>query len=112
MLWECTQVYEGVPAEVITDDWLWETRLEGMVGYLTDDEREKLQEALHLAYTTHRDQRRKSGEPFITHPVEVTRILAEYRMDWESLAAGLLHDTVEDQPNQITFYEIEVRLPC
>ncbi len=57
-------------------------------------------------------QFRKSGEPFITHPVEVTRILAELKMDYESLIAGLLHDTVEDTEN-VKFEEIEVgsRLP-
>ena len=53
-------------------------------------------------------QLRKSGEPFITHPVEVTRILAELKMDYESLIAGLLHDTVEDTEN-VKFEEIEVR---
>ena len=53
-------------------------------------------------------QARKSGEPFITHPVEVTRILAELKMDHESLVAGLLHDTVEDTEN-VKFEEIEVR---
>ena len=52
-------------------------------------------------------QFRKSGEPFITHPVEVTRILAELKMDPESLIAGLLHDTVEDTEN-VKFEEIEV----
>jgi len=58
-------------------------------------------------------QLRKSGEAFITHPVEVTRILAELKMDHESLIAGLLHDTVEDTEN-VKFEEIEVRLqsPC
>ncbi len=47
-----------------------------------------MREALSLAYDAHAGQRRKSGEPFITHPVEVARILAELRMDVECLAAG------------------------
>ena len=55
-------------------------------------------------------QVRKSGEPYITHPVEVTRILAELKMDAESLIAGLLHDTVEDT-QAVSFDEIEVRPP-
>ena len=55
-------------------------------------------------------QLRKSGEAFITHPVEVTRILAELKMDHESLIAGLLHDTVEDTEN-VKFEEIEVCAP-
>ncbi len=68
----------------------------------------QVREALALAYDSHSGQDRKSGEPYITHPVEVTRILAELRMDYESLIAGLLHDTVEDT-NLVTFEEIGVR---
>lgn len=48
----------------------------------------QVKEALSLAYDAHSGQRRKSGEPFITHPVEVTRILAELKMDYECLVAG------------------------
>ncbi|MEE8434092.1 MAG: bifunctional (p)ppGpp synthetase/guanosine-3',5'-bis(diphosphate) 3'-pyrophosphohydrolase, partial [bacterium] len=44
----------------------------------------------------HRGQSRISGEPYISHPLEVARILAEMRQDPESVAAGILHDTVED----------------
>ena len=47
-----------------------------------------MREALSLAYDAHTTQKRKSGEPYITHPVEVTRILAELKMDHESLIAG------------------------
>ena len=50
--------------------------------------RRQVREALSLAYDAHAGQRRKSGEPFITHPVEVTRILAELKMDYECLVAG------------------------
>lgn len=83
-------------------------RLEGLLDYLEEWQRDKVQGALVLAYTYHGGQFRKSGEPFITHPVEVTRILAELKMDWESLAAGLLHDAVEDQPKKVSFDDIEV----
>jgi len=61
---------------------------------------------LNLAYDSHAGQARKSGEPYITHPVEVARILAELGMDAESVAAGLLHDTVEDT-DAVSFDEIE-----
>ena len=44
----------------------------------------------------HADQRRKSGEDFITHPVGVAKICAGMRLDTETLCAALLHDTVED----------------
>lgn len=69
----------------------------------------QVQEALSLAYDAHAGQVRKSGEKYITHPVEVARILAELQMDGESLAAGLLHDTVEDTQD-VSFEEIEVML--
>lgn len=48
----------------------------------------RVREALSLAYDAHAGQKRRSGEPYITHPVEVARILAELRMDHESLVAG------------------------
>ena len=66
-----------------------------------------MREALSLAFDCHAGQKRKSGEPFITHPVEVALILAQLRMDAVSVIAGLLHDTVEDC-DQVTFDEIEV----
>ncbi len=49
-----------------------------------------------VAERWHRDQKRKSGEPYITHPLEVAQILATLGMDTTTLAAALLHDTVED----------------
>jgi GTP pyrophosphokinase len=52
--------------------------------------------AHRLAEKAHRGQLRKSGDPYITHPVAVTEILAEYGLDATTLAASLLHDTVED----------------
>ncbi|EIE19013.1 hypothetical protein COCSUDRAFT_31311 [Coccomyxa subellipsoidea C-169] len=99
------QFYQTLPAEKVTDKFLW-GRLEPLLSYLGDEEKKKVLEALHLAYDSHNGQLRKSGEAFITHPVEVTRILAELKMDHESLIAGLLHDTVEDTEN-VKFEEIE-----
>jgi GTP pyrophosphokinase len=55
-----------------------------------------LEHAYQIAEKYHRGQRRKSGDPYITHPVAVTTILAELGMDIPTLCAGLLHDTVED----------------
>ncbi|MEX1005513.1 MAG: bifunctional (p)ppGpp synthetase/guanosine-3',5'-bis(diphosphate) 3'-pyrophosphohydrolase [Acidimicrobiia bacterium] len=55
-----------------------------------------LEQAFRVAEQAHAGQRRKSGEPYITHPVAVTSILAEYGLDEATLAAGFLHDTVED----------------
>jgi len=55
-----------------------------------------LRRAYEFAAAAHEGQMRDSGEPFITHPVEVCGILAELHLDMETLVAGLLHDTVED----------------
>ncbi len=52
--------------------------------------------AFERARQAHEGQKRNSGEPYIIHPVEVTEILADLEMDEQTLAAGLLHDVVED----------------
>jgi GTP diphosphokinase / guanosine-3',5'-bis(diphosphate) 3'-diphosphatase len=59
-------------------------------------DREKVEAAFVFACEHHADQRRKSGEDFITHPVGVAKICAGMRLDTETLCAALLHDTVED----------------
>jgi len=65
---------------------------------------ENLRFALEVSYIAHRGQKRKSGELFIIHPVNVASILADSKMDLPSLTAGLLHDTVED--TSLTFEAI------
>jgi len=52
--------------------------------------------AYEFSADVHRDQKRMSGEPYLTHPLEVAGIIAELRLDIPSIATGLLHDTVED----------------
>ncbi|KAI3682765.1 hypothetical protein L1987_82999 [Smallanthus sonchifolius] len=91
--------------EELSPEILWED-LKPAIAYLTSDELELVHDALKLAFEAHDGQKRRSGEPFIIHPVEVARILGELELDWESIAAGLLHDTVEDT-NVVTFERIE-----
>ncbi|WP_417228743.1 RelA/SpoT family protein [Thermophilibacter sp.] len=68
-------------------------------AYLDDEGCEKVDRAYRFAAEFHRDQRRRSGEPYINHPVEVALILAhDLRMDEDTICAALLHDTVEDTP--------------
>ena len=55
-----------------------------------------IEKAYKLGREAHKDQLRKSGEPYIIHPLWVGRILAELEMDKETIIAGMLHDTVED----------------
>ncbi|KAF3322760.1 putative GTP diphosphokinase RSH1 [Carex littledalei] len=86
-------------------EYLWES-LKPFISYLVPDELNLVHDALKLAFDAHSGQKRRSGEPFIIHPVEVARILGELELDWESIAAGLLHDTVEDT-DIVTFDRIE-----
>lgn len=74
---------------------LWKA-LEPKLSYLSNQELALVEEAFAFAHAAHQGQLRRSGEPYITHPVAVAGILAELGMDSETLAAGLLHDTVED----------------
>jgi len=76
-------------------------------SYLAPADAAKLAEAYEFAEEMHRGMVRRSGEPFIIHPVAVTEILAEMRLDGAALMAGLLHDTVEDTP--ATFEQVEAK---
>ena len=64
--------------------------------YLDDRQIKRVQRAYHFAEQCHEGQTRQSGDPYITHPVAVANILADMRMDHESLMAALLHDVIED----------------
>jgi GTP pyrophosphokinase len=83
----------------------FERLLEQAATYLPADEQDVLQRAYDFTRTAHQGQIRKSGEAYINHPVQVALILAELRMDLDTVVAALLHDTVEDTP--ITLDEIE-----
>ena len=61
-----------------------------------------IERAYDVAAYWHRDQKRKSGDPYITHPLAVATILAELGMNTETICAALLHDTVEDTPYTLT----------
>ncbi|MGF1910298.1 bifunctional GTP diphosphokinase/guanosine-3',5'-bis pyrophosphate 3'-pyrophosphohydrolase [Vibrio kasasachensis] len=64
--------------------------------YLTEPQIEALRQSYVVAKNAHEGQTRSSGEPYIIHPVAVSRILAEMRLDIETLQAALLHDVIED----------------
>ncbi|GGN07516.1 bifunctional GTP diphosphokinase/guanosine-3',5'-bis(diphosphate) 3'-diphosphatase [Shewanella putrefaciens] len=76
--------------------YLFEGLKESASGYLEPEQVELLKQAHQIARDAHEGQMRTSGEPYITHPVAVARILAEMRLDHETLMAALLHDTIED----------------
>ncbi|MBB6282891.1 RelA/SpoT family protein [Geobacillus subterraneus] len=64
--------------------------------YLSEQDVAFLKKAYEFAKHAHRDQFRKSGEPYIIHPIQVAGILADLKMDATTIAAGFLHDVVED----------------
>lgn len=67
---------------------------------LSKDDKKLIRSAFEVALDAHKDQRRKSGEAYIFHPIAVARIVAsEIGLDATSIAAALLHDVVEDNPN-------------
>lgn len=66
--------------------------------YLSPDQVAEIEEAYLFAKEAHGEQKRHSGDPYITHPVAVAHILAHMRMDPATIMAALLHDVVEDTP--------------
>lgn len=85
-----------VPADEAVPDYVRD--LEQATGYLPDEQRLLLRRAWAVGAAAHAGQTRKSGEPYITHPVAVARVLAEQHVDVETLVAAILHDTIEDTP--------------
>ncbi|CDG19851.1 Guanosine-3',5'-bis(diphosphate) 3'-pyrophosphohydrolase [Xenorhabdus poinarii G6] len=85
--------------------YLFESLNQLVLKYLPEDQIDLLKQAYIVARDAHEGQTRSSGEPYITHPVAVSCILAEMRLDHETLMAALLHDVIEDTP--ATFQDIE-----
>lgn len=73
--------------------------------YLSDESLSIIEKAFRVAQERHRPQVRASGEPYILHPIEVSTILATYKLDPPTIAASLLHDTVED--TEMTMEQLE-----
>lgn len=73
--------------------------------YLNDEHAALVKKAYEFARHAHREQYRKSGEPYIIHPIQVAGILADLEMDPSTVAAGFLHDVVED--TDVTLVDIE-----
>ncbi|MDP4155353.1 MAG: HD domain-containing protein, partial [Bacillota bacterium] len=74
-------------------------------AYLNDENVELVKRAYEYAKYAHREQYRKSGEPYIIHPIQVAGILADLEMDPATVAAGFLHDVVED--TSVTLKDLE-----
>ncbi|OUR74672.1 hypothetical protein A9Q77_04625, partial [Marinomonas sp. 42_23_T18] len=67
-----------------------------LIKYLPYEQVAQIKRAYYYAEQAHDGQRRKSGEPYVIHPLAVAQILAEFRMDCDGLVAALLHDVIED----------------
>jgi GTP pyrophosphokinase len=70
---------------------------ERLAQYLTPSELKKIKEAYRFSDEMHLGQVRKSGEPYISHPIAVAEICAEWKLDAQAIMAALLHDVMEDQ---------------
>ncbi|WP_050615881.1 RelA/SpoT family protein [Bacillus testis] len=73
--------------------------------YLQPEEVAMVEKAFHYAEEAHKDQFRKSGEPYIIHPIQVAGILADLELDAATVASGFLHDVVED--TDVTLQDLE-----
>ena len=71
---------------------------QAMEAAFTPEEVAIIEKAYQFALSSHGDQKRKSGEPYIIHPISVAKILIGFGMDCQSVVAALLHDVVEDTP--------------
>ncbi len=80
------------------EEQLYQQLIDKMNTYHPTKEFDMIQRAYRLAVEAHKDQKRKSGEPYIIHPLKVAYILAELELDRETITAGILHDTIEDTP--------------
>ena len=84
------------PADFTSPEVLYQDLITEIKKYHPSSNLSDIEKAYKVAYKAHEGQKRKSGEPYIIHPLCVAIILAELELDKESIIAGLLHDVVED----------------
>lgn len=86
----------AVPADFTDIEELYERLIQQVRAYHPSSDLSLIQKAYQVAAKAHCDQKRKSGEPYIIHPLCVAIILADLELDMESIVAGILHDVIED----------------
>ena len=84
--------------EFQSPETLYQELITRVQKYHPSDDISLIEKAYQVAYEAHKDQVRKSGEPYIIHPLCVAIALADLELDKETIVAGLLHDVVEDTP--------------
>ncbi|MDE7044239.1 MAG: HD domain-containing protein, partial [Acetatifactor sp.] len=82
--------------DFVDPELLYQELINHVHKYHPSDDVTMIEKAYNVAKEAHKDQTRKSGEPYIIHPLNVAIILAELELDKETIIAGLLHDVVED----------------
>ena len=82
--------------EGLAPEELYQVLINRVRYYHPSDDISLIEKAYHVASEAHKNQLRKSGEPYIIHPLHVSIILADLELDKETIVAGLLHDVVED----------------
>ena len=82
--------------EFVAPDVLYQDLISCVQKYHPSDDISMIAKAYEVAGKAHEGQLRKSGEPYIIHPLNVALILAELELDKETIVAGILHDVVED----------------
>ncbi len=85
-----------IPEDFTAPEVLFQKLISMVKKYHPSDDVHLIEKAYKIAYKAHEGQKRKSGEPYIIHPVCVCIILAELELDKETIVAGMLHDVVED----------------
>ena len=91
----------ALPSEVRPEIVTWEKLCEAIKASGRSYNMEMIEKAYNLANTAHKGVCRRSGEPYICHPLAVARLVLDLGMDSESIAAALLHDVVEDTPTTL-----------
>ena len=90
-----------VPSEARPEIITYDKLLEAIQASGRPYNMEMIEKAYRMADDAHKDVRRRSGEPYICHPLAVARLVLDLGMDSESIAAALLHDVVEDTPTTV-----------
>lgn len=93
------------PADFTSPEELYQDLIRSIRKYHPSDDISLVEKAYRLASDAHKEQKRKSGEPYIIHPLCVAIILADLELDKETIVAGILHDVVED--TVFTLEEVE-----
>ena len=91
-----------LPSEVRPEIVTWEKLVEAIKASGKAYNMAMIEKAYNLANDAHKGVCRRSGEPYICHPLAVARLVLDLGMDSESIAAALLHDVVEDTPTTLT----------